>query len=134
MINMIKSRRGRVTSTFKADFMGSWDEDGIGTLAEVFVYSDGEVQERVWTFVPKGSNRYEGTAPDIVGTAEMLINGNTLRMDYVIRVPYKDGNIDLSVRDWLHLHEDGVMLNHSYMRKYGMRVAELVVTIIKDYP
>ena len=55
-------------------------------------------------------------------------------MDYVIRVPYGNRTIDLSVRDWLHLHPDGVMLNHSYMRKFGIRVAELVVTIIKDFP
>ena len=55
-------------------------------------------------------------------------------MDYVIRVPYKDGTIDVSVADWLHLQPDGVMLNHSYMRKFGIRVAELVVKIMKDDP
>ncbi|MFU8779453.1 MAG: DUF3833 domain-containing protein [Kiritimatiellia bacterium] len=131
---MIKDRRGRITSTFKADFVGSWDENGVGTLDEVFVYDDGSIQNRSWTFTPNGENRYLGKASDIVGSSEMVVNGNTLRMDYTIQVPYKDGSIDLTVRDWLHLHADGVMLNHSYMRKFGFRVAELVVTIIKDFP
>ncbi len=131
---LIKNRRGRITSSFRADFIGSWDEDGIGTLDEVFVYNDGTVQERVWTFAPAGENRYIGTAPDIVGEADMTVKGNTLRMDYVIRVPYGNRTIDLSVEDWLHLQPDGVMLNHSYMRKFGVRVAELVVTIIRDFP
>ena len=131
---LIKDRRGRITSTFRADFIGSWDGDGIGTLDEVFVYNDGDIQERVWTFEPVGENRYIGTAHDIVGEADMIVKGNTLRMDYVIQVPYRNRTIDLSVRDWLHLQPDGVILNHSYMRKFGIRVAELVVTIIKDFP
>lgn len=131
---VIKDRRGRVTSSFRADFVGSWDEHGVGTLDEVFVYNDGDVQERIWTFRPSGDNRYIGTAPDIVGEADMHVKGNTLRMDYVIRVPHKNSTIDLTVRDWLHLQPDGVILNHSYMRKFGLRVAELVVTIIKDFP
>jgi len=131
---LIKNRSGQITSSFRADFVGSWNEDGVGTLDEVFIYNDGDVQARVWTFEPVGNNRYIGTAPDIVGEADMLVKGNTLRMDYVIRVPYGNRTIDLSVRDWLHLQSDGVILNHSYMRKFGIRVAELVVTIIKDFP
>ena len=131
---LIKDRRGRITSSFRADFVGSWSEEGLGTLDEVFVYNDGDVQERVWTFEPIGDHRYIGTAPDIVGQAEMMVKGNTLRMDYVIRVPYRNRTIDLSVQDWLHLQPDGVILNHAYMRKFGLRVAELVVTIIKDFP
>ena len=130
---VIKDRQGKITSSFRAVFNGSW-KNGIGTLEEVFVYNDGTTQERVWTFRPNGKNRYIGTAPDIEGQADMVVNGNTLRMDYVIRVPYQDRTIDLTVSDWLHLMPDGVMLNHSYMRKFGFRVAELVVTIIKDFP
>lgn len=131
---LIKNRGGSITSSFRADFVGSWDEDGIGTLDEVFVYDNGDVQERVWTFKPAGENRYIGTAGDIVGEADMVVKGNTLRMDYVIRVPLGNRTIDLSVQDWLHLQPDGVIINHSYMRKFGVRVAELVVTIIQDFP
>jgi hypothetical protein len=130
---VIKNRSGKVTSSFKATFNGIW-ENGVGTLEERFVYDNGDIQDRIWTFRPNGENRYIGTAPDIVGEADMVIMGNTLRMDYVIRVPYKDDTIDLSVRDWLHLQPDGVILNHSYMKKFGFRVAELVITIIKDFP
>jgi hypothetical protein len=130
---LVKDRQGKITNSFRAVFNGSWI-NGVGTLEEVFVFTDGTTQERVWTFRPNGKNRYIGTAPDIVGESDLVVNGNTLRMDYVIRVPYKDSTIDLTVRDWLHLMPDGVMLNHSYMRKFGFRVAELVVTIIKDFP
>jgi len=131
---LVKDRSGKITSTFRAAFVGHWNAEGIGKLEEVFVYDNGTVQEREWTFTPAGQNRYVGTAPDIVGQADLLVNGNTLKMEYVIRVPYKDRMIDLAVTDWLHLQPDGVILNHSYMRKFGLRVAELVITIIKDFP
>jgi len=48
-----------------------------------------------------------------------------------MRIPYKDSTIDIDVRDWLHLQEDGVILNHSKMKKFGFEVGELVITIIK---
>ncbi len=47
---------------------------------------------------------------------------------------HKDSIIDINVRDWLHLQEDGVILNHSKMKKLGFEVGELVITIIKDFP
>jgi len=64
----------------------------------------------------------------------MVANGDTVMIDYIIRVPYKDSTIDIDVRDWLHLQEDGVILNHSKMKKFGFKVGELVITIIKDFP
>ena len=64
----------------------------------------------------------------------MIAKGNTVMIDYVMRVPYSNTTIDISVRDWLHLQEDGVIINHSKMKKFGFNVGELVITIIKDFP
>lgn len=131
---MVKDRSGKVIRRFKGTLVGSWDSDGIGTLDESFVYDDGEVQKRVWTLTPTGSKTFIGTAGDIVGDAQMVANGNTVMIDYTMRVPYKSGTIDIDVRDWLHLQDDGVILNHSKMKKFGFTVGELVITIIKDFP
>ena len=64
--------------------------------------------------------------------SQMISKGNTVIIDYTMRVPYNDSTIDINVRDWLHLQEDGVILNHSKMKKFGFEVGELVITIIKD--
>ena len=128
---MVKDSDGKIIRRFKGTLIGSWDEHGIGTLDESFVYDDGETQKRVWTLRPNGDKRYIGTAGDIVGEAPMIANGNTVMLDYTMRVPYGDGTIDIDVRDWLHLQEDGVILNHSKMKKFGFEVGELVITIIK---
>lgn len=131
---LVKDRSGKVTRRFKGKLVGSWDKNGVGTLDERFVYDDGETQHRVWTLRPTKDKKFIGTAGDIVGEGQMVANGNTVMLDYTMRVPYGDGTIDINVRDWLHLQEDGVILNHSKMKKFGFVVGELVITIIKDFP
>jgi len=128
---IVKDRSGKIIRSFKGDLVGSWDKNGIGTLDESFVYNDGEKQKRIWTLTPNGKNSYLGTAGDIVGEAQMKNNGNTVMIDYTMRVSYGDSTIDINVKDWLHLQEDGVIINHSKMKKFGFEVGELVITIIK---
>ncbi|CAA6816869.1 MAG: Unknown protein [uncultured Sulfurovum sp.] len=130
---IVKDFKGKIIRSFKGDLVGSWDANGVGTLDEHFVYSDGEKQHRVWTLTPtKDAKTFMGTAGDIVGEAPMVANGNTVMIDYTMRVPYGESTIDISVQDWLHLQEDGVIINHSKMKKFGVTVGELVITIIKE--
>lgn len=129
---LVKDRSGKITRTFKGYMIGSWDSNGVGTLDEYFVYDDGEEMKRVWTLKPTSNKTFIATANDIIGESPMIANGNTVMLDYVMRVPYKNSTIDLSVQDWLHLQEDGVIINHSKMKKFGFIVGELVITIIKD--
>jgi hypothetical protein len=131
---LVKDRSGKIIRTFKGTMIGSWDQHGVGTLDETFTYNDGEVQRRKWTIKPTGDNTFDATAGDIIGTSKMVANGNTVMLDYVMRIPYKDSTIDISVQDWLHLQDDGVIINHSQMKKFGFKVGELVITIIKDFP
>lgn len=131
---IVKDRNGLIIRRFKGKLIGSWDANGTGTLDESFVYDDGETLKRVWTLKPTGKNTFIGTARDIVGEAPMKANGNTVMLDYTMRIPYNDGTIDVNVRDWLHLMDNGVILNHSKMKKFGFTVGELVITIIKDFP
>lgn len=129
---LVEDRSGKIIRTFKGKLIGSWDENGIGTLDEKFVYDDGEELTRVWKLQPTGYKTFDATAGDIVGTAKMIANGNTVMIDYIMTIPYNDTTIDISVKDWLHLQENGVIINHSKMKKYGFTVGELVITIIKE--
>lgn len=129
---LVKNRSGKIIRTFKGELFGSWDSNGIGTLDEKFVYDDGEKLRRIWKLKPTGDNSFDASAGDIVGTAKMIAKGNTAMIDYIMRVPYNNSIINISVKDWLHLQEDGVIINHSKMKKFGFTVGELVITIIKD--
>ena len=57
------------------------------------------------------------------------MSGATLRMRYRIRLPESGGGWEMDVTDWLYLAEDGVILNRSQFRRFGIKVAELVATI-----
>ena len=129
---LVKDRSGKITRTFKGTMIGSWDKDGVGTLDEYFVYNDGEEMKRVWTLRPTADKKFIATANDIIGESPMIANGNTVMLDYIMRIPYNDSTLDIAVQDWLHLQEDGVIINHSKMKKFGFVVGELVITIIKD--
>jgi hypothetical protein len=129
---LVKDRSGNIIRTFKCEMYGSWDQNGIGSLKEDFIYDDGETQSRTWKLVPQKDGSFEATAQDVIGTSKMVVNGNTVMLDYILRVPYRGSTLDINVQDWLHLQEDGVILNHSKMKKFGFVVGELVITIIKQ--
>ncbi len=119
---------GRVVSSFTARMEGRWEGDA-GTLTERFTYATGRVQVRQWRLMAGQGGRLTATADDIVGTAEGVIAGNALRLRYRIILPEEAGGHRLDVTDWLYLTADGTIVNRSEMRKFGIRVAELIATI-----
>ena len=79
---LLQDRSGKVTRQFKADMTGSFEGD-ILTLKEDFYWTDGEKQNRIWKIKKIDQNYYEGTAPDVVGTAkgyhmDQLLNLNMI--------------------------------------------------------
>ena len=129
---IVKNRSGKVIRTFNATLEGSWDE-GVGLLAERFVFDDGEVQFRNWTLSPKpNSNGYIGGAEDVLGDAQILTAGNAMFINYTLVVPYNDTTIDVQVDDRMYLVSDKVLINESKLTKWGFDVGEVVLTIIKS--
>jgi hypothetical protein len=127
---IVKDRNGLVLRYFNADITASWT-DGIGTLDEQFRFDDGEQQTRVWTLVPAGGGTYTATAPDVIGEGTMQVAGNSLFLDYVLRIPYGDGTIDLRIDDRMYLVSERVLLNQSRMNKWGINVGEIILVIQK---
>jgi hypothetical protein len=125
---VLKDRSGRVIRRFTASIDAYW-RDGVGTLDEDFVFDDGEESRRVWTLTPSGEGRYRATAGDVVGEGVAEVAGNAMFLDYVLRVPYGDGSIDLKIDDRMYLVTPDLLINESVMRKFGFRVGEIVLTI-----
>ena len=125
---VIKDRSGKVIRYFNADIEAYW-QDGVGTLEEDFVFNDGKEERRVWTLTPSGDNRYIGTAGDVVGDGQISISGNSMFLDYVLRIPYGDSTLDLHIDDRMYLVSPDVMINESKMIKFGFEVGEIVLVI-----
>jgi hypothetical protein len=127
---VVKDRSGKVTRYFEATIDASW-RDGIGTLDERFVFDDGEQQTRVWTLKPSGDNTYQASAGDVIGIGGMTVAGNSVFLDYVLRVPYDGDTIDLRIDDRMYLVSERVLLNESIMTKWGFKVGSLMLVIEK---
>lgn len=119
---------GRVSSSFVAQMMGEWD-GSTGTLAEDFTYSTGNTQLRKWYLTMREDGHFTATADDIIGKAEGVQRGNTVRMTYRIKLSEEAGGHTLDVTDWMYHTGEGVIINRSQMRKFGIKVAELVATM-----
>ena len=122
---------GRVGNTFVAEMTGEWDDD-TGTLSEHFVYSNGVEQHRKWYLKIGPGNTFTATADDIVGEAKGIVSGATVMLRYKIVLPPESGGHTLTATDWLYLTRDGAIMNRSEMRKFGIKVAELVATMRPD--
>ena len=127
---ILKNRSGEVIRYFNATLEGSW-ENGVGTLAEEFLFDDGEIQNRTWTMTPDENSQYIATANDVVGFGEVKISGNALFMNYVLQVPYDDGLLEVKVDDRMYMVKDGVAINESVMTKFGFEVGYLSIVIQK---
>jgi len=125
---VVKDRGGKVIRSFNADIKAYW-RDGVGTLEEDFEFDDGEIDRRVWTLTPTGPGRYAGTAGDVVGEGEVTIAGNSMFLDYVLRIPYGDGTLDLRIDDRMYLVHPDVLINESRMIKFGLQVGEIILVI-----
>lgn len=128
---IVKDRGGKVIRYFSASIDASW-RDGIGTLDERFVFDDGERQTRVWTLKPGVDNTYVASAGDVIGEGEMRVAGNSVFLDYVLRVPYNGDSIDLRIDDRMYLVSERVLLNESIMTKWGFEVGSIMLVIQKQ--
>jgi hypothetical protein len=127
---IVKNRGGEVIRYFNATIDASWNEDGIGTLDERFIFDDGEQQTRVWTLVPD-DDVYIATAGDVVGSSNLRSAGNALFLNYVLQIPYKDSTLNLAVDDRMYLVNDTTLINETIMAKWGFEVGYVTLVIIK---
>jgi hypothetical protein len=125
---LIYGPNGRMTNSFVAQMEGVWDGDS-GTLTEDFTYSNGKVQQRKWFLKIGPGNTFTATADDIVGEAKGVVSGSTVMLRYKIILPEDAGGYTLDATDWMYLTEDGTIINKSEMRKFGIKVAELLATM-----
>jgi hypothetical protein len=128
---LVQDRKGRVTRRFDVRMNGTWDGD-TGTLEEQFAYYDGETQTRIWTIQKKPGGRYEGRADDILDKADGRVEGNTMRWAYDMDLAVDGKTYRIMFDDWMFLMNDGVLINRSYLKKFGLTLAELTLFMQKQ--
>ena len=127
---MFQDRSGEVVKRFTVVIDASWKGE-VGTLDERFTWSDGTTSRRVWTITRQADGRYVGRADDVVGEAQGEASGNALRWRYVLALPVDDKVYNVDFDDWMFLIDDKVMLNRSFMSKWGFRLGEVSLSFTR---
>lgn len=127
---IFQKRNGEVARRFTVVIDCHW-EGNQGVLDELFTYSDGSKERRVWRLTKHADGRYTGRADDVVGQATGQTSGNAFRWNYTLRLPVDGSVYDVQFDDWMFLMEDGVMLNRATMSKFGIRVGEVLLSFNK---
>lgn len=128
---LVQDRKGHVTRRFDVTMVGTWEGD-TGTLEEHFDYYDGKNQKRTWTIKKIADKKYEGTAGDIIGKADGSVEGGAMRWAYQMDLDVGDNTYRITFDDWMFLMNDGVLINRSYLKKFGITVAELTLFMQKQ--
>jgi hypothetical protein len=127
---MFQGRSGEVKKRFHVVIHASWTGN-TGVLDEHFSWSDGTTSRRVWTLTMAPDGSLRGTADDVVGEAIGEVAGNALRWRYVLALPVDDKIYHVNFDDWMFLMDDKVMMNRSYMSKWGIDLGEVTLTFVK---
>jgi hypothetical protein len=127
---MFQGRSGEVQKRFHVVIDARWTGD-TGVLDEHFKWSDGTTSRRVWTLKKQPDGTFRGTADDVVGEAIGEVAGNALRWRYVLALPVDGKVYNVDFDDWMFLMDDKVMMNRSYMSKWGFDLGEVTLTFVK---
>lgn len=129
---VFKNTRDGTSRSMKVRMNGTWDGSTL-TLVEDFVWSDGERDRKTWRFTRVGEGRYTGTREDVLGTADVVQDGNDVRLSYTARVTTKDGS-SYSIRfaDLLRLTDRRTVLNTADLKAFWfVPVGTVTLTIRK---
>lgn len=123
---IFEDRFGNLRREFKVDIAGRWD-GRILTLEEDFLYSDGEIDRRVWRIEKLDEHRYLGRADDVVGTAEGVARGKALSWSYDIVLKMGGSDVKVRFNDWLFLQDDDVLINRASVTKFGIEIGTVTL-------
>jgi hypothetical protein len=127
---MFQDRSGQVIKRFTVVMRCTWTGD-TGVLDEDFTYSDGTKEKRIWTIKRLPSNRYTGTASDVVGQADGQASGNALQWNYTLALKVGEKTYDVKMNDWMYLVDEKVMINRAAMSKFGVHLGDVTLSFTK---
>ena len=103
-------------------------------MDEKFSWADGSKSQRIWRLTEQSNGVWVGTAGDVIGEATGEVVGNTLHWNYVLALPVEDKTYQVDFDDWMYLINDDVMLNRSVMKKFGVELGSVTLSMHRKDP
>lgn len=129
---IVQNRSGEVVQRFEVNIDGSI-ENGVLTLDETFTYGVGDgPQKRIWTLTKNANGTYTGNAGDIAGPATGTSHGNAFNFVYEMDLDVDGSTYRVNFDDWFWAMDDNNMMNRSYIKKFGIVMAEVTIFMQKQ--
>lgn len=126
---MFQGRSGEVKKRFYVDINATHEGDDVIVLDEKFSWADGSKSQRIWRLTQQADGSWKGTAGDVIGEATGEVVGNTLHWQYVLELPVDDKTYKVNFDDWMYLIDQDVMLNRSVMKKFGVELGSVTLSL-----
>lgn len=132
---IFEDRFGNLQRQFRVNLKGTLDGNKL-TLAEEFLYDDGERAARTWVIENLGQSKngeinYSGSASDVTGTASGRIAGNGLNWRYDVVLEMSGREIEVHFDDWIYRQDDDVAINRAYISKYGIEIGSVSIVFLR---
>jgi hypothetical protein len=129
---IVQNRSGEIVQRFVVNIDGSI-ENGNLILDETFEYGLGDgPTKRIWTLVKNADGTYTGSAGDIAGKATGTSYGNAFNFVYEMDLDVDGSTYRVNFDDWFWAFDDKTMMNRSYIKKFGLVMAEVTIFMQKQ--
>lgn len=129
---MFQGRNGEVKKRFYVDIDATHEGDNVIVLDEKFSWADGTKSQRIWRLTKQADGSWHGTAGDVIGTAKGEVTGNTLHWQYVLDLPVGEKTYKVNLDDWMYLIDKDVILNRSVMKKFGVELGSVTLSMHRN--
>ena len=126
---MFQGRNGEVKKRFYVDIDATHEGDDVIVLNEKFSWADGTKSQRIWRLTEQTDGSWKGVAGDVIGEATGKVVGNTLHWNYLLELRVEDKTYKVTFDDWMYLINEDVMLNRSVMKKFGVELGSVTLSM-----
>ena len=130
---VLQDYSNKMTRRFCVVIEPTW-QGNQGTLDEAFYFADGELQTRIWEIEQAANGDVSGRAGDVIDTAYGETSGSVFHWTYTLRLALDDSELDVFMDDWMFQLDQYRLMNRTYMKKFGITVAELSIFFDKSAP
>jgi hypothetical protein len=128
---IVQNLRGDVVQRLKIDMFGQWNGSE-GSLSEDIKYFDGRHEKRTWKLIKHENGNFSGTAEGIIGQAKGRSSGCATCWNYEMIIPVDGKDMNVHFDDWMYTIDENLVVNRSYIKKFGIKVAEVSIFIQKE--
>jgi len=129
---IVQNRSGEVVQRFVVNIDGGM-QNGKLILDETFEYGLGDgPSKRIWTLSKNADGTYTGSAGDIAGDATGTPHGNAFNFVYEMDLEVDGSTYRVNFDDWFWAFDERTMMNRSYIKKFGIVMAEVTIFMQKQ--